>query len=252
MSDETGNTPLATLVAGLQLAQRVRPRADLTRHFARGLERGASHGLLAAEVQVTPSQRLPLDAQGETLLLETADRGRCRLGIARIRAQALAQQPLLVFQLSSAPLELVVPAAKGFGRVVQAGFLGRRLDDPVLGLLDRPLEGCSLIRQALTSRLGIPMLRVRRSLLCSRLLEGLGDAPRLVLDGIQAKAQGRKLALRLGGATHEIDPTRRETRRARTRLARAQAMLGDLLLAGVQAILLGAPARPPLGGRAAR
>src|SRR3989449_1661076 len=64
--------------------------------------------------------------------------------------------------------------------------------------------------------------------------------------------QRRELAPRLRGATHELDPARGETRAERTSLARAQAVLGDLLLAGVQTILVGAPAGSSLGGGAAR
>ena len=161
----------------LELAQRVGPRADLPRRLARGVERGAAHRLLPAEVQLLLSQPIPVGPQTDALLLEANDHLGCTFGIVRIRPQPLAEESLLVFELSPTPLELLVPPAQGFGRVVQARFLGGRLDDRVLGLLDRLLERRSFGRHDLSSRLGVAVLRLGSVLLRCGLLEGLGNAP---------------------------------------------------------------------------
>ena len=70
-----------------------------------------------------------------------------------------------------------MPPAKGFGHVVQAGLLGGRVDDRVLGLLDRPFERRPLSRQDLSSCVGVAVLRFGSSLFCCRLLEAHRDAP---------------------------------------------------------------------------
>src|SRR5207237_32663 len=74
----------------------------------------------------------------------------------------------------------------------------------------------------------------------------------LLLEVAEPKTQHPELALGIRGAGHELRLSYRETRPEPARLARAQALLGDLPVADAQAILVGAPADPRLVGGAAR
>src|SRR5207237_83934 len=146
---------------------------------------------LPAEVQLLLSQPIPVGPQTDALLLEANDHLVCRFLLEKISPQPLAEESLLVFELSPTPLELLVPPAQGFGRVVQARFLGGRLDDRVLGLLDRLLERRSFGRPH--ALLGALPLTGTQAIL-------VGAPPRSPLGGGVPGAAARVLELRLFGA----------------------------------------------------
>ena len=169
----------------------------------------------------------------------------------RVRAQALAEQPPLVLELSPASLEIFVTLAEDVGEIVEAGLFCRGFDDRVLEQLERLLERWPFRLERSEPRLGVETSAFGFGRLGGRPLESGVESGRLGFEIVETEPQGRNLALRIGSAHPQLRLARGQRGGERASLTGAQAMLGDLRVANPQAFFVAAAPSAGLRGGAA-